>query len=262
MGQSRQSTLWSLREGYEADTAIDGPMGEGVRMHDQRLGQPELRSAAMPPETGAAPSELEGVLPAGNAVLERRSETAGQGDVGILGGNAEHPALSIHPSVCASAPAEYLRPCDLTRLLNSTPLGEVISERQFRRHRERAEHRFATNRQVHLLAYVAWLVCERHMPSSRLERPGRHRAICTRDLLNLLAAQHYRCALTGRVLEPANAAMDHMLPVSRGGRHLIENIQLLEKSVNRAKGTMTNEEFLAMCRDVVAWADDRSPGAE
>ena len=34
-----------------------------------------------------------------------------------------------------------LRPSMLTRMLNSTPLGEVISERQLRRHRNRAGYR-------------------------------------------------------------------------------------------------------------------------
>ena len=33
-----------------------------------------------------------------------------------------------------------LRPSELCRLLNSTPLGEVISERQLHRHRSRAGH--------------------------------------------------------------------------------------------------------------------------
>lgn len=262
LGESRQADLWSIRNGDEAEPTIARPLGEGGGVHDQGVGQSKLPAAGAPPDTGAATSELEGVLPAGSTVLERGGETAWQGNMGVLGGTAEHHALPIRPQERQGAPLGFLRPCDLTRLLNSTPLGEVISERQLHRHRERAEHRFVVNRQINLMAYVAWLVCERHMPLSRLERPGRHRAICTRDLLDLLDAQDYRCALSGRVLEPANAAMDHVLPVSRGGRHSIENIQLLEKAVNRAKGTMTNDEFLAMCRDVVAWADNRSVGTE
>lgn len=63
-----------------------------------------------------------------------------------------------------------LRPTDLARLLNSTPLGEVISERQLRRHRTRAGLRIGSaedaNR-VDLLRYVAWLVTERHKPRER-----------------------------------------------------------------------------------------------
>jgi len=57
-----------------------------------------------------------------------------------------------------------LRPSDLCRLLNSTPLGEVISERQLYRHRSRAGFRIGDGKAVDLLRYVAWLVIERHTP--------------------------------------------------------------------------------------------------
>ena len=58
-----------------------------------------------------------------------------------------------------------LRPGELCRLLNSTPLGEVISERQLHRHRTRAGYRVASDgdaSRVDLLRYVAWLVTTRH----------------------------------------------------------------------------------------------------
>jgi hypothetical protein len=57
-----------------------------------------------------------------------------------------------------------LRPSELCRLLNSTPLGEVISERQLYRHRTRAGLRIGDARHVDLLRYVAWLVSQRHAP--------------------------------------------------------------------------------------------------
>ena len=55
-----------------------------------------------------------------------------------------------------------LRPADLARLLNSTPLGEVISERQLRRHRTRAGFCLGDGRRVDLFRYLAWLVEIRH----------------------------------------------------------------------------------------------------
>ena len=57
-----------------------------------------------------------------------------------------------------------LRPSELCRLLNSTPLGEVINERQLHRHRTRAGTRIGDERHVDLLRYVAWLARERHKP--------------------------------------------------------------------------------------------------
>jgi len=57
-----------------------------------------------------------------------------------------------------------LRPTELARLLNSTPLGEVISERQPYRHRTRAGFRIGDRTHVDLFRYVAWLVEIRHEP--------------------------------------------------------------------------------------------------
>jgi hypothetical protein len=55
-----------------------------------------------------------------------------------------------------------LRPAELCRLLNSTPLGEVIGERQLRRHRTRAGLRVGDSGHVDLVRYAAWLVRSRH----------------------------------------------------------------------------------------------------
>src|SRR5690606_10888898 len=57
-----------------------------------------------------------------------------------------------------------LRPSECCRLLNSTPLGEVINERQLHRHRTRAGSRIGDSKHVDLLRYTAWLVEERHKP--------------------------------------------------------------------------------------------------
>jgi hypothetical protein len=59
-----------------------------------------------------------------------------------------------------------LRPSELCRLLNSTPLGEVINERQLHRHRTRTGMRIGDARHVDLLRYVAWLVELRHTPKA------------------------------------------------------------------------------------------------
>jgi hypothetical protein len=57
-----------------------------------------------------------------------------------------------------------LKPSELCRLLNSTPLGEVISERQLYRHRSRAGLRVGDGKHVDLVRYLAWLVAQRHAP--------------------------------------------------------------------------------------------------
>ncbi|MCY2928178.1 MAG: phage terminase large subunit family protein [Planctomycetota bacterium] len=60
----------------------------------------------------------------------------------------------------AKTDPRHLRPSDLVRALNSTPLGEVVSERQLYRHRMRAGFRIGDGRHIDMLRYAAWLVDE------------------------------------------------------------------------------------------------------
>lgn len=81
----------------------------------------------------------------------------------------------------------------------------------------------------------------------------------TSGVLDLLERQRFRCALSGRPLTPESAALDHVVPIRCGGEHVIENAQVLHKDVNRAKGSMTSEEFVALCGEVVRWSARPAP---
>jgi hypothetical protein len=96
-----------------------------------------------------------------------------------------------------------LKPTEAVRLLNSTPLGEVLSERQLHRHRSRAGFRIGDDRTVDLLRYVAWLVLERHRPrpepegltgyeamKERAAQRNRELALLGRDIGELTAVVH------------------------------------------------------------------------
>lgn len=76
-------------------------------------------------------------------------------------------------------------------------------------------------------------------------------AINIANVLRLLEWQDYRCALTGRMLTPETASLDHIVPVRDGGQHIIDNVQVLHKDVNRAKSTLNHEQFVQLCREVV-----------
>lgn len=73
------------------------------------------------------------------------------------------------------------------------------------------------------------------------------------DLRAMLLKQNYRCALSGRAITPSNCSLDHIIPLSRGGTHTKDNAQLVSEEINRAKGMMTEKEFVELCRDVIAW---------
>lgn len=89
--------------------------------------------------------------------------------------------------------------------------------------------------------------------------PESDRRVATQDkaspgeLYRLLETQEFRCALSGVELVPQSTQLDHISPVSNGGSHQISNLQWVESDVNKAKGTMSNEAFVAMCRRVAAW---------
>jgi hypothetical protein len=192
---------------------------------------------------------------------------------------------------------------DLARLLNSTPLGEVVPPHVIYRHRDRSGGRFSRGRRVDLFAYAAWLFEVRHAPAASTASPPRARRrdrrspgagaaaaaadpavigaaggpVTVTGVLALLDRQDYRCALTGWRLTPDTAALDHVVPASRGGPHAIGNAQVLDRRVNRAKGTLGNDEFVALCGAVwrhaqaqaraeraaraaaAAWDPDRAP---
>lgn len=64
-----------------------------------------------------------------------------------------------------------------------------------------------------------------------------------------------QCYLTGEPVdlnEPRTYSFDHILPVSRGGDNSIDNLGIATKVVNQAKSNLTNEEFVELCKNVLA----------
>lgn len=63
-----------------------------------------------------------------------------------------------------------------------------------------------------------------------------------------------RCYLTGQpidIYKPRTYHFDHIIPASRGGQNTLDNLALVTKEANLAKGAMTNEEFIALCKSVI-----------
>lgn len=77
--------------------------------------------------------------------------------------------------------------------------------------------------------------------------------VTNKALYKLLNDQEHRCALTGRDLTIDTTALDHIIPRSDGGEHEMWNVQWVDSSVNTAKGTMGQDEFVRMCTDVATY---------
>lgn len=78
---------------------------------------------------------------------------------------------------------------------------------------------------------------DRHGKRSKL--PGTYR-VTVSDWMKILRAFNHRCAYCGKAGE---MTIDHVLPISRGGRHCVGNLVPACRSCNFSKGSMTIVEW-------------------
>lgn len=143
-----------------------------------------------------------------------------------------------------------LKPGELLRTLNSTPLGQVLSELKLRGHRARAGARFerADGKRIDLLRYAAWLASTRHavastpQPPTTLRRLAAEMAVSTRTLHTWIARGCPRGPL-----EAVRAwHADNVLPRQGGPRkerdpEAGQLQQALQQRVNEAKAREAEE---------------------
>jgi len=96
-----------------------------------------------------------------------------------------------------------LRPTELARLLNSTPLGEVVRTHSVYRQRNRAGYRIGDGKTIDLVRYVAWLAGERHEPKA-----GREPATYE-DLKERARERNARLSAAGRDIAPLPEVADN-----------------------------------------------------
>jgi len=75
-----------------------------------------------------------------------------------------------------------------------------------------------------------------------------------------------RCQYTGRIIEPSEGSVDHVVPLSRGGTDTWDNVVWSAKDINSTKGNKLNSEAgLRLIqsprppREVEAWETIRKP---
>jgi hypothetical protein len=85
-------------------------------------------------------------------------------------------------------------------------------------------------------------------------------SVTSSELMAMLKRQKHRCALSGAKLKPETAQLDHIEPLAEGGTNNIENLQWLDGQVNKAKGTMSQADFVQMCVMVAEHSGKLPPG--
>jgi hypothetical protein len=86
--------------------------------------------------------------------------------------------------------------------------------------------------------------------SGKLAEETKGQKITFARLMALLESQQYRCALTGRRMQPSEAALDHIVPRNASGQDVMSNVRWVCKMANEAKGKIPNDEFITLCVDV------------
>lgn len=125
------------------------------------------------------------------------------------------------------------------------------------RAKERAWHQANRERnKATMRAYYA----KRFFWGRAMKLRGEGRATA-RELAALWKAQRGRCALTGRRLD-RTAQLDHKTAKARDGQDHIGNLQWLCKDANLAKRELTDEQFVALCADVMRWIGQRIAAVE
>jgi 5-methylcytosine-specific restriction endonuclease McrA len=74
-------------------------------------------------------------------------------------------------------------------------------------------------------------------------------------ILKRLEEINYRCEYSGDELTPDNLSADHRVAITEGGTHDMSNVALVTRQINAAKGTMSLDEFVSMCRKVARHFD-------
>jgi 5-methylcytosine-specific restriction endonuclease McrA len=72
------------------------------------------------------------------------------------------------------------------------------------------------------------------------------------DLWKIAKRQKMKCPISGRMLTTENVSIDHILPLIRGGKNELSNLQLTTKEANQAKHTLTQEELIQLCKDILS----------
>lgn len=73
-----------------------------------------------------------------------------------------------------------------------------------------------------------------------------------KELKKLIEKQDFKCALTGdEIYFDKDVELDHILPVYRGGKKELSNVQWVSRQANWFKRALTENELIELCEKIV-----------
>lgn len=133
-----------------------------------------------------------------------------------------------------------LRPTQLVRLLNSTPLGQVVGAYDIYRQRNAAGYRIGDGKTINLVRYAAWLMEERRRMTKATKRRGRRR---TKDAARNLTKEEVASVLSIHARTVTRYAGEGM-PHEQGGHgqpHLYNLTECVEWLTDQGRNPFPDE---------------------
>lgn len=81
-----------------------------------------------------------------------------------------------------------------------------------------------------------------------------NRTFSVKDVIDKFSIET-KCYLSGRIinLKTSKYSLDHIIPVYLGGDNSFNNLGITDPDINYAKGKLSKEDFIKMCKDVVKY---------
>ncbi len=135
----------------------------------------------------------------------------------------------------------YCKPC--SRIVNSQyPVNPELKKANKQRYRFK-NREFINTRQIEVRKLNKFRFMA-HTANRRAKQIGQTEKVTQKQLWSLAKKQKLKCALSGKKLTNDNISLDHIIPLCRGGKNLIENLQFVDNSVNLMKGSYLPDDFL------------------
>jgi len=136
-------------------------------------------------------------------------------------------------------------------IILSTSIEEETSKRLIRSSQKRKEWK-ANNPDKAIPSIMRlkhpFVVCCYHTNGNFKKKHKDFVKVKPMDLWKLAKKQKCKCSITGLKLKAETLSVDHIIPISKGGSHTIDNLRLVHRDINHMKNHYSDDYFLEMCK--------------